>query len=97
MAATASSPMRPYAREYMVVPRPHMNSLAMTGADVPKNRLTNSLLQPNKSLRPQATGSLFLYTYPRISTISIILAIRVATAAPDTPMAGIPSLPKIST
>ena len=37
IAATASSLIRPYAREYMVVPSPHINSFAMTGADVSKN------------------------------------------------------------
>ena len=56
MAATASSPMRPYAREYMVVPSPHMNSLAITGAEVAANFLTKAAGHPNNWVNPQAMG-----------------------------------------
>ena len=58
----ASSPIRPYASEYMVVPSPHINSFAITGAEVSTNRAIKVLCHPNIPLNPQARGSFFPYT-----------------------------------
>ena len=62
MAATASSPIRPYAREYMVVPSPHINSLAITGAAVSRNLRIKCPDQPNRSRMPPAIGDFVAYT-----------------------------------